>query len=69
MPRVLKLVLLFCSSVTKIATRPAGSRTGIGDRSTLLISVKMVVLAPIPSARDRAATSVNPGFLISIRNP
>ena len=33
------------------------------------MSVKMVVLAPMPSARERAAMSVNPGVLSSRRAP
>src|SRR5262245_10740492 len=32
-----------------------------------LTTVKIVVLAPIPSARERMAMALNPGFLIRIR--
>src|SRR5664279_4234964 len=45
----------------KAAIRVA-SLYGNGDSSTFLITLNMVVPAPIPSARVRIAKSENPGF-------
>ena len=42
-------------------------RTGNGFRNTALVKVKMALLAPIPSASDSSATSVNPGLFASVR--
>ena len=50
------------------ARRP-GSRTGSGRSMTLLMSEKMAVLAPMPSANVSTATSVNPGLRESRRTP
>src|SRR6266853_5713130 len=54
------------STVSSSTTR-AMSLTGRGFRRMALTTVKMVVLAPIPSASDRIATKLNAGFLVSIR--
>jgi len=43
------------------------SRKGSGRSSTPLTTLKMAVFAPIPSARVRTATAVNPPFLCSMR--
>ena len=45
------------------------SSTGIGRSSTAFTRLKMAVLAPIPSASDSAATTVNAGLRTSIRMP
>jgi len=43
-------------------------RHGGGERSsTELSTLKMAVLAPIPSAKVSTAISVNPGFFASMR--
>jgi len=41
---------------------------GNGRIKTQFTTLKMAVLAPIPSARERIATAVNPGLLFSSRN-
>jgi len=40
-----------------------------GLRRTELTTLKMAVLAPIPSPSVRMATAVKPGFWVSSRNP
>ena len=42
---------------------------GSGFNSVLLITLKMVVLAPMPSARVSIATSAKPGFRARFRKP
>src|SRR5262245_42984132 len=48
-------------------TSSDGFSTGSGFRNSVLSSVKIVVLAPMPSASDRIAAIVNAGVLISVR--
>ena len=49
------------SDVVASATRRSGSGNGSGRSSTARTAPKMAALAPIPTARLRTATSVNPG--------
>jgi hypothetical protein len=44
-----------------------GSGYGSGFNRTAFTTVKMAVLAPMPSASVRTATAVKPGFFRSIR--
>ena len=48
-------------------TRRAGSRYGSGRSSTPLTTVKTAVLAPMPSASVRTATTAKPGWRRSMR--
>ena len=57
------------SSVVKTDTSCDGSSTGSGFSSTAFTSVKIVVFAPMPSASDSAAITVNPGVFASRRAP
>ena len=57
----------FRSSAVKTDTSRAGSFIGNGLRKTSLISVKIVVLAPMPSPSDNAATKVRIGLRESRR--
>src|SRR6266705_698725 len=50
-------------------TSLSGWLKGNGRRSTALIKLKMELLAPIPSARVRTATTVKPGLFASVRQP
>src|SRR3989442_11352396 len=45
----------------------SGSGKGSGRSSTPYTTVKIAVLAPMPSARVNTATDVNPGLFASIR--
>src|SRR3954463_2548982 len=56
-------VLLRCQT----SSSPMGSCTAGGQRSSPLIKVNMVVLAPMPRARERMATSVSPRVFPSVR--
>src|SRR3954464_9119956 len=56
-------------SVVETSISACGSWTGRGRSSTALTRLKIAVLAPMPSASDNTATSVNPGLLASIRRP
>jgi hypothetical protein len=49
-------------------TMRSGSGYGSGFSKTAFTTVKMAVLAPMPSASVRTATAVKPGFLRSVRN-
>jgi hypothetical protein len=42
---------------------------GSGRRSTVLTTLKMAVVAPIPKASASTVTSVNPGLFQSMRKP
>jgi len=42
---------------------------GSGFNSVLLITLKMVVLAPMPRAKVSIATIVKPGFRARLRKP
>jgi hypothetical protein len=44
------------------------SFTGNGFSSTAFTTVKIAALAPIPSASDKIAIALNPGFFRSIRS-
>jgi hypothetical protein len=52
----------------QIWTMRCGSANGSGRISTPLTTLKIAVLAPIPSARVMTATAVKPGFFVSARN-
>ena len=45
------------------------SLTGRGCSKIALTTVKMVVFAPIPKAKDKIATALKPGLLLSTRAP
>jgi hypothetical protein len=49
------------------ATMRAGSATGRGCRTSAFTTLKMAVLAPMPSARVATATAVKAGDFLSIR--
>ena len=49
-------------------TSCSGWGNGSGLSRTALTTLKMAVFAPIPSARVRIATKVNPGDLRNCRN-
>src|ERR1700691_2914595 len=48
-------------------TSLSGCRYPRGRKSTPLTTLKIAVVAPIPSARQRTAASVKPGFFTSMR--
>ena len=50
------------------ATRSASAMRG-GFRISALMTLKIAVFAPIPKPNVNTATSVNPGFFKSIRQP
>src|SRR6266849_1746384 len=54
-------------SMVSTSTTREMSLTGKGLRRMAFTTVKMVVLAPIPSASDSTATVLNPGFFVSMR--
>src|SRR5208282_5715822 len=56
----------FCS---RTSTMCDGSGNGSGRKSTPLTTVKIAVLAPIPSARVKMATAAKPAFLMRTRTP
>ena len=56
-------------NVSHTSTRRFGSGNGSRLRRVVLIALKMVVLAPIPSASVRTATAVKPGFFANVRSP
>jgi hypothetical protein len=45
----------------------SGSLYGNGRSTTAYTTLKIAVVAPIPSARQRTAAAVNPGFLRRMR--
>src|SRR5262245_15431321 len=59
----------FLASVVKNDTRRPGSSTGSGFNNVALMTLKTAVLAPMPSARESAATRVKAGLLNKILNP
>src|SRR5258708_29620715 len=59
-------VVFFVSSVVT-ATSRADWSTGSGFRNSALITVKTVVLAPTPSARERTAAAVKVGKRTRVR--
>jgi len=56
-------------STSQIKTSRSASLYGSGRNKRALITLKIVVLAPIPSARETTATKVIPGVFQSIRMP
>ncbi len=50
-------------------TMRSGSGYASGRSSTAFTTVKIAVLAPMPSASVRTATAVKPGLFLSIRKP
>jgi hypothetical protein len=48
-------------------TSVSGSRNGSGRIATVSTTLKMVLLTPMPSARQRTVSAAKPGFLISVR--
>src|SRR5688572_5113547 len=57
------------TSDSQTNTSRSASGNGIGFNSNELITLNIVVFAPIPSASVMIATNVNPGFLNNIREP
>ena len=57
----------YCGTRSKTRTRPSESGHGSGRNITVLTTLKMAVVAPIPSARVRTAMVVKPGVLRSVR--
>jgi hypothetical protein len=55
--------------VVATTTSRSASSYGNGRNNAALITVKIAVFAPTPSASVRIATKVNPGFFASIRAP
>jgi hypothetical protein len=47
----------------------SGSGNGRGLRRTALTTLKIAVVAPIPSASATTATTAKPGLLASVRMP
>ncbi len=52
----------------RIASR-SGCAYGSGFNSSVLVTLKIAVFAPIPIASDSTITNVSPGFFISMRRP
>jgi len=52
-----------------MSARDAGSRYGMGRSTTAFTTLKMAVLAPMPSASVRMATAAKPGERQSTRRP
>src|SRR3981081_3993826 len=50
-----------------MVTSPPGFGTGIGRKTMPSQRLKMAVLAPMPKARGRTTTIVNPGLLLRLR--
>ena len=59
---VLRLVLV--TTITR-----SGWSNGIGRRTTALTTLKIAVVAPMPSARVRMAVAAKPGWRIRVRMP
>jgi len=55
--------------VSQTSTRRSAPGNGNGFNKVLLMTLKIVVLAPMPSASVSIATSVKPGFLARFRKP
>jgi hypothetical protein len=53
----------------RYGTRRSGSGNGSGLSSVSLMTLKMVVLAPMPRASVRIATIVKPGLRFRFRKP
>ena len=53
--------------VVASATSASGSRNGSGRMATVSTTLKIVLLTPMPSARQTIVSAANPGFLISVR--
>ena len=58
----------YCGCRSQSCIRPSASEYGSGFSKTPLIMLKIEVVAPIPTARVRTATNVNPSRLRIIRN-
>ena len=68
------LVVLACVTIVLLSTVSSCTRlemsvTGSGCRSTAFTTLKMVVLAPMPSARETTQMMVKLGLLYSERRP
>ena len=50
-------------------TSRSGSETGTGFSRMTLTMLKIAVFAPMPSARESAATKVKAGLFASMRRP
>ncbi|PYQ78722.1 MAG: hypothetical protein DMG01_10780 [Acidobacteria bacterium] len=57
----------FFASSANSATSSDGRDAGIGFRNKVLMTVNIVVLAPMPSASDNTAVTVTTGFLTRVR--
>jgi hypothetical protein len=55
--------------VAQMATNRSESRNGKGRSNMLSTTLKTAVFAPIPIASVSAATMVNDGFRLKVRNP
>ena len=64
--KVLKEDLFACAAK---AQHLSGSLNGSGRSRTLLTTLKIAVLAPIPSASVKTAIAVNPGRFAKILQP
>ena len=63
-----RATVVFLSVVSNCTSREA-SATGRGFSNTALTMVKIAVLAPMPRASVKTATTVKPGFFASILIP
>ena len=50
-------------------TMRSGASKGIGRRTTALTTLKIAVVAPMPSASVRMAVAANPGCRVNVRTP
>ena len=58
----------YCTGIRRnTATSRSGSRNGSGLRRVALTTLKIAVVAPMPTARIRIAMAANPGFDRSMR--
>ncbi len=57
----------FARCVVWSETSRPGSRKGSGRIATVSTTLKMVLLTPMPSARQTMVSAANPGFLIRVR--
>ena len=59
----------YCGTTSLTRTSASGSGNGSGRSSTPLITLNIALVAPMPSARVRMATTANAGLLVSWRTP
>ena len=63
------MVAPFRALVANTITRRSAAVKGSGCSRTALTTLKIAVLAPMPSASVRTAMALKPGFLDSMRAP